>query len=45
MNLKSVMGHSKVATTYDVYGHLFPEDSRIKEAANAIASDLGATRM
>ncbi|MCJ8053904.1 site-specific integrase [Shinella curvata] len=42
INLKTVMGHSSVTITYDVYGHLFPEDDRLRQASAAIAADLGA---
>lgn len=44
MNLKTVIGHASSSTTFDVYGHLFPDDQRVSEAANAIALALDATR-
>lgn len=43
MNLKTFIGHKSVQTTYDIYGHLFPEDRRTLETAEAIAASLGAT--
>lgn len=44
MNVQRVMGHASASTTFDVYGHLFPEDVRIAETAGAIAGAFGATR-
>ncbi|WP_371346098.1 tyrosine-type recombinase/integrase [Ancylobacter sp. IITR112] len=44
MNLKTVIGHASVTTTYNVYGHLFPEDERTSRAAHGIAAAFGATR-
>ena len=44
MNLKTIMGHAKVSTTYDIYGHLFPEDTRIVDTAHAIAAKFNATK-
>lgn len=44
LNLKSAIGHASVTTTYDIYGHLFPEDGRRGATSHAIAADLGATR-
>lgn len=43
-NLKALMGHSSVQTTYGVYGHLFADDNRSEIALNSIASDLAAAR-
>lgn len=40
MNLKAVIGHASVKTTYDVYGHLFPEDTRVSDAAHLIAASF-----
>lgn len=41
-NLKTVIGHASVSTTYNVYGHIFPSDTRIKDTANAIAATMPA---
>jgi integrase len=43
MNLKTVIGHASVSTTYDVYGHMFPDDERTKDAAILIAGQFSAT--
>ncbi len=43
LNLKTVIGHKDVNTTYNIYGHLFPEDKRIQEASEAIAAQIDAT--
>lgn len=45
MNIKKVMGHANVSTTFDVYGHLFPDDDRISRAALSIAASFDATRV
>lgn len=45
MNLQRVIGHASSRTTFDVYGHLFPEDQRIADTANRIAATLGAARL
>lgn len=39
-NLSQVMGHSSVSITYNVYGHLFPEDKSISLAVNSIAGQF-----
>jgi integrase len=36
--LQVVMGHNKAATTYDIYGHLFPEPGDRKERLAALES-------
>lgn len=43
-NLKTLIGHASVTTTYDIYGHLFPDDDRSRRAIEGIAADFGATR-
>lgn len=43
MNLTALIGHRSVMTTYNVYGHLFPEDTRIADTANQIAAAFSAT--
>lgn len=43
LQLKSVMGHASVATTFDVYGHLFPEDRQTLSAVSSIAGQFCAT--
>lgn len=40
LHIKTFMGHAKVNTTIDVYGHLFPEDETMKRAAADIAASL-----
>lgn len=42
MNLKAVIGHSSVSVTYDIYGHLFPEDDRTAAAVSNISSAMSA---
>lgn len=39
-NLKSVIGHSSVSTTYDIYGHLFPDDTRVRDAVLDITEKM-----
>lgn len=41
--VKDIMGHASVQTTFDVYGHLFPDDSRGREALNNIAASFDKT--
>lgn|GEM_PF-1236861 len=43
MNLAAMIGHKSVSTTYDIYGHLFPDDTRAASAANTIAGAFYAT--
>lgn len=40
MNVQRIMGHASVTMTFDVYGHLFPDDDRDSLAAQAIAAGL-----
>ena len=40
MNIQRLMGHASVTMTFDVYGHLFPDDDRDSVAAHAVASGL-----
>ena len=42
MDIKGIVGHEKVSTTLDIYGHLFPEDDRKREAIYAASSDFSA---
>ncbi|WP_242217990.1 tyrosine-type recombinase/integrase [Shinella zoogloeoides] len=43
LNLKTVIGHSSINITYDIYGHLFPEDDRTKTVLEEIATQFDAT--
>lgn len=43
INIKAVMGHSNISTTFDIYGHLFPEDERIENAIKDISNAFHAT--
>lgn len=43
INLKTVIGHSSISTTYDVYGHLFPDDTKTADTINSIADRLTRT--
>lgn len=40
MHVKTMMGHSKVSTTIDTYGHLFPEDTRIATTMQNVAAQF-----
>ena len=44
IHVKTTVGHSRVSTTLDVYGHLFPEDKRIKGAVAGVAQLFDAIR-
>lgn len=44
LQLKRVIGHASVSTTFDVYGHVFPEDERTGILVNAAAAIVDATR-
>lgn len=43
INIQRLMGHASVTMTFDVYGHLFPDDDRDSVAAQAIAGQLLGT--
>lgn len=43
MNLTTLIGHRSIKTTYDVYGHLFPEDRRTFDITEQVAAMLSAT--
>jgi integrase len=44
LEIKKLMGHSSIKVTYDVYGHLFPEDeSHRVSRAGAVANLLART--
>lgn len=38
LHVKSFIGHARVNTTLDVYGHLFPEDERIRASVGNVTS-------
>lgn len=40
LHIKTFMGHASIKTTLGVYGHLFPEDSKVPAAVTAIANRL-----
>ena len=40
LHVKTFMGHSSIQTTLGVYGHLFPEDTKVPNAVAAIAERL-----
>lgn len=42
--LKNFMGHASINTTYNVYGHLFPDDVRTKTASEVIANQFASAR-
>jgi len=42
LNLKALIGHASIQTTYDVYGHLFPDDERAAKAVSSIAGAFQA---
>ena len=49
LNVKQFMGHENIQTTFDIYGHLFDDDTRTAQAVQAVADILspdgfGATR-
>nr|WP_246408289.1 site-specific integrase [Microvirga lupini] len=44
MNLKRFIGHASIQTTKDIYGHLFPTDTRMVATTEAVAASLDATR-
>lgn len=37
LHVKTFIGHARVSTTLDVYGHLFPEDERIRASVGKVA--------
>jgi integrase len=43
LHVKNVIGHASVQTTLNIYGHLFPEDAAIGNAAHDIARQFDAT--
>lgn len=40
LHVKTFIGHARVATTMDIYGHLFPDDERIAMALKSVAADF-----
>lgn len=44
LNLKQLIGHASISTTFDVYGHLFPEDERTAQTAKAISTGFIAAK-
>jgi integrase len=38
LDVKKLMGHAKISTTYDLYSDLFPEDDKHRHAAAAAAT-------
>ena len=38
--IMELMGHTKIATTYDFYGHLFTDDTSARDAINRAAKEL-----
>lgn len=40
LHVKTFIGHARVATTMDIYGHLFPDDERIATALTSVAEDF-----
>lgn len=40
LHVKTFMGHASVTTTMNVYGHLFPDDTRVPEAVSGIATRM-----
>lgn len=40
LHIKNIIGHSSVTMTWDVYGHLFPEDDAIRHAIAEVASQF-----
>ncbi len=41
--IKHIVGHSRIATTADVYGHLMPESTRARLAADAVGAHFAGT--
>lgn len=40
LHVKAFMGHASVHTTMNVYGHLFPDDTRVPDAVETIAARM-----
>lgn len=40
LQLKRIVGHTSIQTTFDVYGHLFDDDDSARQASEAIVSRL-----
>lgn len=40
LHIKTHIGHANVSTTMNVYGHLFPEDERIRKSVESITNGL-----
>ncbi|MDB5596275.1 MAG: hypothetical protein JWM36_3236 [Hyphomicrobiales bacterium] len=38
LHVKTMIGHADIATTLNVYGHLFPEDESVKTSAEGVAA-------
>lgn len=45
LHVKSFIGHARIGTTMDIYGHLFPEDERIALTLTDVASDFDGARL
>lgn len=44
VHVSRFIGHSKVSTTLDIYGHVFPENEASRHAVAQFEAQLGATR-
>lgn len=42
MHVQKMVGHKKVSTTLDVYGHLFPDDDRTRKAIDHVSTAFSA---
>jgi integrase len=45
IEVKTRMGHARIQTTIDTYGHLFPEDDGLSQATMAISNELTAPNL
>lgn len=44
LHIKNFIGHRNVSTTLNIYGHFFPEDTRVKASVDSVAKLFDATK-